>query len=353
MILDYTRRALRWILKLALWLLVLVALFLLLRAFESRRGPELGAWHRITLVNEVHARDVGDAYTWAQYRAAEDRLFAEMAGKLAPGAKPGRYRYDAGTRLGARAGTHDWNRSYESTPATIRGGVLLLHGMSDGPYSMRHLVARYERAGYVVIVPRLPGHGTVPAGLLGVKWQDWSAVRRGAMARCGARTGPGQNGKRRGIAEKPAQVGIVIGGYKIPAARHPDMIALRVAASILADGESSRLHQRIVRKDQIGVAAGGQLLTLEHPGLFFVFAAHLGADEGPRCEKAMIDEVDRLGKDGPTAKELEKAKNQLGSRLVFSLEDVAGIANQIGMSWILYGDPRRWTSEYDAILGVM
>jgi len=192
MILDFARRALRLILKLALWLLVLVSLFLLVRAFESRRGPELGAWHRITLANEVHAGDVADAYTWAQYQAAEARLFDEMAAKLAPGARPGRYRYDAGSQLGAPAGTHDWNRSYESTPATIRGGVVLLHGMSDGPYSMRHLVARYEQAGYVVIVPRLPGHGTVPAGLLDVRWQDWSAVVRVAMRELRARTGPGK-----------------------------------------------------------------------------------------------------------------------------------------------------------------
>ena len=68
MILDHARRALRFVLKAALWLLILVALLLLLRAFQARRGPDLGDWHRIELTNEVHAGDIGDDYTWAQYR---------------------------------------------------------------------------------------------------------------------------------------------------------------------------------------------------------------------------------------------------------------------------------------------
>jgi zinc protease len=163
---------------------------------------------------------------------------------------------------------------------------------------------------------------------------------------------PAQTATRKATAEKPAQVGIVIGGYKIPPARHPDLIALRIAASILSDGESSRLYQRVVRKDKSGVAAGGQLLELEHPGLFFVYAAHLGADEAPRIEKALLDEMARLGKAGPTAAELAKAKNQLAARFVFTMEDVAGLAGQIGNSWIMTGDPRAFLRQYDAIWAV-
>jgi zinc protease len=163
---------------------------------------------------------------------------------------------------------------------------------------------------------------------------------------------PPQTDERDAVGDKAAQVGIVIGGYRIPASKHPDMVAIRVAASILTDGESARLKQRILRKDKIGVGAGGQVLALEQPGLFFVFAAHLKPEEAGKCATALVDEVQKLGTQGPTAQELEKAKNQMTARFVFGLESVGGIAQQIGMSWINTGDGRAFLKEYDAIQAV-
>jgi alpha-beta hydrolase superfamily lysophospholipase len=57
---------------------------------------------------------------------------------------------------------------------------------------VRTLAATYERAGFAVIAPRMPGHGTVPAGLLDVRWQDWSAVVRVAMRELRTRVGAGK-----------------------------------------------------------------------------------------------------------------------------------------------------------------
>jgi zinc protease len=156
---------------------------------------------------------------------------------------------------------------------------------------------------------------------------------------------PAQTQTRRDVAERPAQVGIVIVGFHIPEAKHPDMAALQVAASILADGESSRLYKRIVRKDKIGVAAAGQVLALEHPGLFFVYGAHLDGEQSAKVEKALLDEVARLGTTAVPARELEKAKNQLSARFVFGLESVEGLAERIGMSWITHGDGTAWLGE--------
>ena len=189
------RRVLGFVAKAVLTVLALGVLLLLARAYQARDKPDLAPWHRLVLVNEVHARDIGPGYTWAQYLQAEDRLFAEMADKLAATPVPGIYRYEATSRVHERQQLRDWNRSFESTPvgsANIHGGVLLLHGMTDAPYSMRQLAARYEHAGYAVIAPRLPGHGTVPAGLVEVQWQDWNAVVRLAARELRTRVGPGK-----------------------------------------------------------------------------------------------------------------------------------------------------------------
>jgi zinc protease len=163
---------------------------------------------------------------------------------------------------------------------------------------------------------------------------------------------PPQDTLRRSAADSAGKLGIVMGGYHIPAASHADIPALRVAASVLSDGESSRLAQRLVRGDKIAVSTAGQVLALEHPGMFFVYGAHLAADEAAPLEKGLLDEVTRLGTQAVPAKELDKAKNQLIAKLVFGLGTVQGLAEQVGQSWALRGDGRAWLGDIAALSAV-
>ena len=89
--------------------------------------------------------------------------------------------------------TSNWNRSFVLMPdGAPRGAVVLLHGLTDSPYSLRHIAARYREQGFVAVAIRLPGHGTVPAGLTTVRDEDWRAATRLAVrtARALAKTGP-------------------------------------------------------------------------------------------------------------------------------------------------------------------
>lgn len=66
-----------------------------------------------------------------------------------------------------------------------RRGVLLTHGLSDSPCLVRHLAEFFRRAGFRVMVPLLPGHGTQPGDLLDARWQEWAkTVRYGADCLC-------------------------------------------------------------------------------------------------------------------------------------------------------------------------
>jgi alpha-beta hydrolase superfamily lysophospholipase len=62
-----------------------------------------------------------------------------------------------------------------------RGAVVLLHGLTDSPYSVRHLAVDYQQHGFVAVVPRLPGHGTAPGALTDVDWEMWLAATRLAV----------------------------------------------------------------------------------------------------------------------------------------------------------------------------
>ena len=189
--LDFARRLARVLGKFALWLAIAVAVVVLVRAFDARSQPPLGPWHRLHLAGEIQAKNMRPDMSWSAYAHAEQALFVEMHTALAAAEMAGGYRYERSSQLGARAGDIDWNRSYESVPTgPIRGGVLLLHGLSDSPYSLRHVAALYEKRGYVVVLPRLPGHGTVPSSLLDVRWQDWLAVVELSAREVRARIGP-------------------------------------------------------------------------------------------------------------------------------------------------------------------
>jgi carboxylesterase len=59
-------------------------------------------------------------------------------------------------------------------------GVLVLHGFTGNPASMRGLAEAYASAGYTVDLPRLPGHGTSVEDMLTTGWSDWSAAAEAA-----------------------------------------------------------------------------------------------------------------------------------------------------------------------------
>ena len=76
--------------------------------------------------------------------------------------------------------------SYPDKPV---GGLLLLHGMSDSPYSLRALGETLKHRDYWVIGLRLPGHGTAPSGLKHISWQDMAAAVRLGMAHLATKVG--------------------------------------------------------------------------------------------------------------------------------------------------------------------
>jgi esterase/lipase len=55
-----------------------------------------------------------------------------------------------------------------------RRGILLAHGLTDSPYSMRALGRFFQAQGFWVKAILLPGHGTRPGDLLEVTWQEWA-----------------------------------------------------------------------------------------------------------------------------------------------------------------------------------
>jgi len=176
--------------KLVRWLAYLAAAVLativVVFALQSRRLPDLQPWHTAIPQDEFHA---GDARTFAEYQAIEKRLFAELA--LVDTQRFSRY--NPKSVVAHLALETPYNRSFELIPpGEPRGAALLVHGLTDSPYAMRALGETFLKQGYYVVALRLPGHGTVPAGLLDVSWRDWYAAVLLAAQHAKAKAGVGK-----------------------------------------------------------------------------------------------------------------------------------------------------------------
>ena len=144
----------------------------------------------------------------------------------------------------------------------------------------------------------------------------------------------------------------VVIGYKIPARYAPDAYPLDLAANILAGGESSRLYQKLVYKDQIAVQSAGFGNFSEHPNLFWAYAIMNPGHPAAEGQKAVVSVLDGL-KDKPVdASELEKAKNQEIAGFILGRDTDEEKAVALAAAAVIGKDPGRVNSELDQYLGV-
>jgi zinc protease len=133
--------------------------------------------------------------------------------------------------------------------------------------------------------------------------------------------------------------------YLGPPVTSDDATALRVAESILGGGESSRLYQSLVYRQQIAQEAFAQADLREDLGLF-VLGAILASEKQPaEVEKALLAELKRVQEQAVSQAELDKAKSQLLTNLIRERETNNGKADALGRAAVLLGDPKRVNSD--------
>jgi alpha-beta hydrolase superfamily lysophospholipase len=143
----------------------------------------LSVWH--TTVLDVEFTTDSPVKNFKDYLSLEDRLFAQLDEKVYAHIRPEERntinRYNSGSLSDPARWPTNWNRSFEFTVPKPVAGVLLLHGLSDSPYSLRRLGQKLSASGVHVLGLRIPGHGTAPSGLVNVKWEDMAGAVRLSM----------------------------------------------------------------------------------------------------------------------------------------------------------------------------
>jgi alpha-beta hydrolase superfamily lysophospholipase len=262
--------------------------------------PDLAIWHRADLDGEFTASS--GLRDFREYLELEENLFAELKSEvydqIDESERSAFNRYTAGSRSDPDIWKPNWNRTFEYGDSEAPFGVLLLHGYSDSPYSLRGFGQMMRDAGAYVVGLRIPGHGTAPGALKYTTADDMTAAVRLAMRHM-----------KTTVADRP----VVIIGYSNGAA-----LALNYDLEAIEDATLPAPAGLVLMSPEIGVtraaayaswqAKVGDLLGRDKlawssvlpefdPFKYNSFAVNAGEQAWQMTEK-LRTRLDRLARDG-------------------------------------------------------
>jgi predicted Zn-dependent peptidase len=183
--------------------------------------------------------------------------------------------------------------------------------------------------------------------------QYFGAIPAGTKATFPTWEEPLNKGERRKVVDSPkANVPALFATYLIPGHRHPDTPALELLNSILIEGESSRLHERLVKDEEVAFGAFGFIDGRIGPGQFRVIVASNAGVDIATCEKLMDEEIEKLKREGITEEELAKVKTQFKSGFIGERQTVMNKAEEIHHYVLFHANLSEINTDLDEFLKV-
>jgi zinc protease len=149
-----------------------------------------------------------------------------------------------------------------------------------------------------------------------------------------AQTEPVQEGTRRVSVKAPAELPVLIMGYKAPILRDVekdiDPYALDMLSAVLDGHDAARFNKHLVREQKVALSVGIDYdATARGPGMIYLSGSPAEGKTVPELEAALRSEIERVQKDGVSEQELKRAKAQL---LASELDSMFGQAMEIGQT---------------------
>ena len=264
--------------------------------------PGLQPWHRLVSDLELRAGDITPAFTLEAYLEREEMIFREMGERVeavvTEGANPAiPNRYVAASRSHPDKLPGHWNHTRLLTVPEPRGGALLIHGLTDSPYSMRALADQMHARGYNTLSLRMQGHGTVPGGLVNATWEDWSATVRMGARHLRRQIGP----DRPLVLVGYSNGGALLTKYALDAlgdATLPQPATLILISPMIGVSPAARLAVAISRLGPlIDKARWIDVVPEYNPFKYNSFPANAGAQTS-RLTRALASQLAQAGRDG-------------------------------------------------------
>jgi zinc protease len=110
-------------------------------------------------------------------------------------------------------------------------------------------------------------------------------------------------------------------------------------ADILAGGKSSRLYKSLVYEKQIAQDVSSFQYSRQLSGALWIEVTAKPGITLRELEKEVLAEIERLKKEPPTARELQRAKNSIRASFIYRTQSTSEKADQMNAYNMFWGDP--------------
>jgi zinc protease len=172
--------------------------------------------------------------------------------------------------------------------------------------------------------------------VFGLARQTYGAIPARALPERKQYEEPVQTGQRQLDVKAPADLPLLVMGWKAPRLNDPrkdvDPYALEMLAQILDGHEAARLPTALVREQQVAVSVDTSYdSTNRGPGMFVLQASPRPGHTVAELEQAIRGALAEVANKGVTEQELARARSQLRASEVYKKDSVMGQAMEIGM----------------------
>lgn len=165
------------------------------------------------------------------------------------------------------------------------------------------------------------------------------------------RASPRPRAPRATVTRAPVNDAYLLLGFHVPGLTHADTPAIDLAATLLGQGDSSRLHQRVLRERQLVNDVSAYAFSPHDAGLFTV-GASLSPERLEPAVQGLLEEVFALGTDAVGREEIDKARLLSEASAVMQGETAQGLARKAGHYHATAGDAGYETSYLEAMRAV-
>jgi zinc protease len=163
---------------------------------------------------------------------------------------------------------------------------------------------------------------------------------------------PPMTKERRVRIDENVPLPAVVVAHHITYDGHPDSYPLHIATKVLSDGQSSRIHKKLVYEKQIALAAFGQGKIIEDPNLFYAVAIVQPGQSPEAAIDALIAELERLKREPISAAELQQAKNQFARDYILTRESNRDKAQHLAHAVVIHDDITTADGEFDIFMNM-
>jgi len=158
---------------------------------------------------------------------------------------------------------------------------------------------------------------------------------------------PPQTKEKRVTLQQPWPLPAVIVAYHITYDGNPDSYPLHIAAKVLSDGDSSRIHKKLIYEKQMAVAAFGSANLIEDPNLFYAVAIVQPGHTTDEVATTLMAEIERLKTEPITEHELQRTKNQFARDYILGRETNQQKAGVLSHAVVIHRDIKTADGEFD------